>query len=170
MNIKAVLSKVVKQTGIKEVRIGKAEVDDLSSSLYVEETEEFRTDEIVVKFRLNECEESAIMLNDFAKEVHQNAIDKGWWEDYRSFGDIIALSHSELSEALEEHREGRGPREIYYNEPKPDKPEGISIELADCIIRILDYCGREGVDIEHAIKLKHEYNKSRPYRHGGKAL
>lgn len=113
---------------------------------------------------------NTIMLNDFAKEVHQNAIDKGWWEEDRSFGDIIALCHSELSEALEEHREGRGPSEIYYNEPKPDKPEGISIELADCIIRILDYCGREGVDIEHAIKLKHEYNKSRPYRHGGKVL
>lgn len=170
MNVKAVLSKVVKQTGIKQVRIGKAEVEDLINELYVKATEEFRTDEILVKFRLNEGRESALMLNDFAKEVHQNAVDHGWWEGHRSFGDIVALSHSELSEALEEHREGRGAREIYYNESKPDKPEGISIELADCIIRILDYCGREGVDIEHAIKLKHEYNKSRPYKHGGKVL
>lgn len=48
------------------------------------------------------------------------------------------------------------------------KPEGIPIELADVIIRILDYCGYAGIDIEAAIRQKHEYNKSRPYRHGGK--
>lgn len=54
MNIKAVLSKVVKETGIKEIRINKAEVDHLVESVYVEATEEFRTDEIVVRFRLKE--------------------------------------------------------------------------------------------------------------------
>lgn len=112
----------------------------------------------------------SVELNEFAKEVHKNAVDHGWWEEKRSFGDIISLCHSELSEALEEHRNGRGPREIYFNDSKPDKPEGVPTELADVIIRILDYCVREGVDIEYALKLKHEYNKSRPYRHGGKKL
>ena len=29
-------------------------------------------------------------------------------------------------------------------------------------------CGKEGIDIEEAISFKHEYNKTRPYRHGGK--
>ncbi len=109
-------------------------------------------------------------INEMAIEVHQNAIEHGWWEEERSFGDIVALCHSELSEALEEHRDGRTPTEVYFNSDKPDKPEGVSIELADCIIRILDYCGREGIDIHTAIELKHEYNKSRPYRHGGKVL
>lgn len=51
---------------------------------------------------------------------------------------------------------------------KRGKPEGIPIELADAIIRILDYCGYAGIDIDAAISQKHEYNKSRPYRHGGK--
>lgn len=113
---------------------------------------------------------SSLQIDDFAKEVHQNAADHGWWEEKRSFGDIISLCHSELSEALEEYRKGKPPIEIYFNELKPDKPEGVPTEFADVIIRILDYCCREGIDIEHAIKLKHEYNKTRPYRHGGKVL
>ncbi len=132
-------------------------------------------------------------INELAKEVHQNAVKHGWWDENRTFGDIIALCHSELSEALEEHRKGHESKEIYYHciyhdtrLKCPDKfdgcqygknigcnerkAEGIPIELADCIIRILDYCGHEGIDIEHAIQIKHEYNKNRPYRHGGKKM
>lgn len=41
-------------------------------------------------------------LNKFTEEVHQNAVEHGWWDEERSFGDIISLCHSELSEALEE--------------------------------------------------------------------
>ena len=86
------------------------------------------------------------------------------------------MIHSELSEALEEYRDGRGLNEIYYRcvvcerEYVSDsdiqhcvgytgdyickgelKPEGIPIELADTIIRILDYVGKEGIDIYGAI-------------------
>lgn len=127
-------------------------------------------------------------LNQLAKDIHQNAIEHGWWEKEREFGSLIALMHSELSEAMEEYRnmdigsdldrriKGKG---IYYSGggyicDKPSacskKPEGIAIELADCIIRILDYCGKEGIDIEKAIHIKHEYNKTRPWMHGGKKL
>lgn len=129
------------------------------------------------------------------------------------------------------------------SERKGEKPEGIAVELADCIIRVLDYFGKEefdtdalllqarttimcdvpcrvydaslgdciarwhlllslayscwcrasgdyaaalrmarcvceiqewaeenGVDMEMALDIKHAYNKTRPYRHGGKAL
>ena len=48
------------------------------------------------------------------------------------------------------------------------KPEGIPIELADVIIRVLDLCGRYGIDIEAAIREKHAYNLTREHRHGGK--
>lgn len=127
-------------------------------------------------------------LKTLTADIHQNAVNHGWWEEERSFPEIIALCHSELSEAMEEYRDSRAG--VYYkcNSPigyvsencagkktKDDceacqywKPEGIAVELADCIIRILDYCGKAGIDIEEAIRIKHEYNKSRPYRHGGK--
>lgn len=46
------------------------------------------------------------------------------------------------------------------------KPEGVAVEMIDCLIRILDWCGSAGVDVEAAISRKHEYNKGRPYKHG----
>lgn len=50
------------------------------------------------------------------------------------------------------------------------KPEGLVIELVDCLFRILDFCAAKGIDVEKAIRLKQEYNKTRPYRHGGKVI
>lgn len=105
-------------------------------------------------------------INEFATEVHRNAVDHGWWKEEIKLPEIISLIHSEISEVLEEYRKGRQATEVYPG--NNGKPEGIPIELADAIIRILDYCGYAGIDIEAAILQKHEYNKTRPYRHGGK--
>lgn len=118
-------------------------------------------------------------------DVHNNAIAHGWYDERRSFGDLIALCHTELSEAFEEYRNGYKPDEVYgkgypenkmsvkvFEETYPDhvKPEGVPFELADVIIRIFDMCGYYGIDIESAIRIKHKFNKTRPYKHGGKTV
>lgn len=46
----------------------------------------------------------------------------------------------------------------------------IAIYYPDVIIRILDMCGKYGIDIGAMIAEKHEFNKTRPYKHGGKVI
>ena len=118
------------------------------------------------------------------RRAHQTSIDKGWWDDQAPSPDgrtilrarhlteavipeKLCLIHSEVSEALEEHRNGHAPTEIYYT---GEKPEGIGIELADVVIRVLDLCGALGIDLEGMIELKMTYNATRPHRHGGKRI
>lgn len=101
------------------------------------------------------------LFNEWAKEIHNNAVVHGWWDEPRSFAEVVALCHSELSEALEEDRQGNP---IVY--VKNGKPEGIATEMIDCLIRILDWCGYAKVDVDEILTTKHEFNKSRPYKHG----
>lgn len=121
-------------------------------------------------------------IDDWAEEVNRTAHDKGWYkhpetgeETERNFGEVIALMHSELSEALEEWRVSTPP--MYWHDDDGNetteyrqlsKPEGWAVELADCVIRIMDTCAEAGVSLEQAIRVKSEYNRTRPYRHGGK--
>ena len=121
-------------------------------------------------------------LNELAKEIHENAVAHGFWDEDRPLSEVLMLIVSELAEALEEARagdkmNGRISCMHYYsgegyvsNAPtkKRKKPEGIVVEVADALIRILDWCGHEGIDIEGIVREKHEYNKTRPYKHGKK--
>lgn len=199
-------------------------------------------------------------LNAWSKRIHENAVAHGWWENERTFAEVVSLFHSELSEALEEFRAKRpmmyfpckstgnlcvddrknenltcGSR---HENCRSEKPEGIAVELVDCVIRILDFLGHENINIDDLMKeceqcaiicakaplseaiadlhylisysyrsynyksdanerneylcvaigyirrwlelhgenmekimlIKHEYNRTREYRHGGKAL
>jgi NTP pyrophosphatase (non-canonical NTP hydrolase) len=104
-------------------------------------------------------------LNGLAMRIHQTAVEKGWWEKDRNMGEIMMNIASEVSEAWEAWREGHAMDEIYWN---GNTPEGVPVEFADVIIRILDICAVSNIDIANAILLKMEYNATRPYRHGGK--
>lgn len=127
-------------------------------------------------------------LKEWANEIHKNSVNHGFWEDDRGFPETVALCHAELSEALEEDRSGRplvwfkcndnnsvaecckckhcmidGSCEIHALNYKP---EGIAVEMIDCLIRILDWCGRNNIDVDEVVRIKHQYNVARPYKHG----
>ena len=180
-------------------------------------------------------------LTDLQKEAHAIAKEKGWWDEPRSFGDLIALVHSELSEALEAYREYGNTTHAWMelaDEDSDDRiPVGVGHELADVVIRVADMAewygwklggsprfqfqrfgglvsfgdwiaalhgvtaeafgysknkdGEDGfiqgslvelingvermaayysINLDAAIEAKMEYNRTRSYRHGGKAL
>ena len=115
-----------------------------------------------------------ISLLELMKESNKTAIEHGWWDlpliggipVERNIGEILSLWHSEISEALEEWRNGRQIDEIYYE--ANGKPAGFPVEVADLLIRISDICEHNGIPVIRALKEKMSYNKTRPYRHGGK--
>jgi len=102
---------------------------------------------------------------------HGQAKQNGWWTNLstgqdltstgypkiqpnRNVGELIALAHSELSEALEAHRK------ILMDDKLPDRT-GLEVELADCVIRIFDMSGGLGLDIAGAIAEKLFFNSQR---------
>jgi NTP pyrophosphatase (non-canonical NTP hydrolase) len=120
-------------------------------------------------------------LSTMQAEVVAYCTEKGWagpGSVPKTFGDCMALLHSEVSEALEAFRDhgledataaitfsdsGRVTRIL-------PKPEGVGSEFADVLIRLLDDCARYGIDLVFEYERKMAYNLTRAYQHGGKAL
>lgn len=103
-------------------------------------------------------------FNAVAAEQHAIAVEHGWWESKRNFGELVALMHSELSEALEAERHGN---------PQSDHIpsfSGVEEEFADVIIRIMDAANGRGLRVAEALLAKMEFNRGRPHRHGGKTF
>lgn len=75
-----------------------------------------------------------MLTPEFQKEVHELAKSKGWWDTSREFGTLIALCHSEVSEAYDEY------------EQDATKPEVVT-EIADVVIRVLDLAEYYGFDV-----------------------
>ena len=98
--------------------------------------------------------------NKIAKKVYTNAVNHGFWKETPNDGERIALIHAEVSEALEALRDGN---------PSSNKIiefTSLEEELADVIIRIMDYSFGKDLDIAGAIIAKIEYNQNREYMHG----
>ncbi len=95
------------------------------------------------------------------KLVVRTARNAGWYTDpatgepiKRNFGEVVALMHSELSEALEADRRG-------LMDDKLPHRDGREVEFADCIIRILDTADALGLDVAGAIIEKNRFNQQR---------
>lgn len=106
-------------------------------------------------------------ISELVKQAHETAKEKGWWDREKTAPEIHMMIVSEIAEATAEARKpdcvvstGIGPINITWDKELK--------ELADAIIRIADYCGHKGWDLELAIQKKMEYNKTREYRHGNK--
>lgn len=100
-------------------------------------------------------------INGLTASIHQDNVNRGWWHDRhtgkpieRNFGEMIALVHSELSEALE------GDRKELMDDKLPHR-KMAEVELADAVIRIFDLAGGCGFDLGGAIVEKLLYNQRR---------
>lgn len=96
------------------------------------------------------------MLNELAKECHEIARSKGFYEragEGESFlSEKLLLVVSEITEAQDAIRDG--------------DELGEALEIADALIRLLDYAEFRGIDIDAVVRRKIDFNKTRPYMHG----
>lgn len=113
-------------------------------------------------------------LEDMEFRVKEVNVMNGWFEANRTFGDEVALLHSEVSEMLEAFRswgfEDATSKIVDLPVSPIPKPEGVGSEAADVLIRLLDMCTRHDINLAQEVFRKLAYNETRGYRHGNKAL
>ena len=130
-------------------------------------------------------------LNESAKAIHTHNVMQGFWDEKRNVGELLMLVVTEISEAMEAHRDDKHSNIGNWNRSHQEQLDAYSLsedlyaleknisfkdaikdsfedEIADAIIRLLDLCGGMNIDIEEHIRAKVEYNKSRPRLHGKK--
>lgn len=80
-----------------------------------------------------------INLIELQNKIHQQNVEMGWWDEERPFSTFVCLFHSELSEAMEGDRKG------LMDDHLPEYPM-FQVELADFVIRCLDWLGSRGAN------------------------
>lgn len=106
--------------------------------------------------------DSAQHINDLVRWCHTSAVAGHWWHERgsppakldRNFGELLALVHSEISEAME------GGRKDKMDEHLP-MFTSVEVELADALIRIFDLAGACAPNLGKAFCEKWLYNQSR---------
>jgi len=100
-------------------------------------------------------------INAFSKKCYQASVDGGWWHNLetnepkeRNKAEMICLMHSELSEAME------GVRKNLMDDKLPNR-KMEEVEMADTVIRIMDYCAGHGLDLGGAMIEKINFNAQR---------
>lgn len=98
--------------------------------------------------------EAIRIIDELAEWCHSIAVDKGWWDKPRNDGELIALMHSELSEALEGLRHG--------NPSSEHIPEFTAVEeeMADVVIRVLDAAAGKGWRLGEVLAAKIETDRT----------
>ncbi len=108
-----------------------------------------------------------VSLAEWQRAAFENSNAHGWHEEdgqRHRFPERCMLMVSEIVELFEGARTGA------LTDPC-DKPIPLSKgaeEAADIFIRLADFCAEFHIDLEHAVRIKHEFNKTRSIRHGGK--
>lgn len=123
-------------------------------------------------------------IKEVSKEIYDNNVAKGFWNEKRNVGEMLMLVVSELAEALEADRKNLGPikkpeisdrtkaaiegtpDEHYQSYFKSHIKDTFEDELADAVIRLFDITHGLGIDLEWHIAAKMRYNKLRPHKHG----
>lgn len=102
-----------------------------------------------------------LYFSSLAEDAYTTAVHNGFHQNPPNVPEKVALIHSEVSELLEAHRSDPMARDQHC-------PEflNMEIEAADIVIRVMDLCRSQGLDLAGAIVAKNNFNKTRGYKHG----
>lgn len=117
-------------------------------------------------------------ISDWQKKVFEGMRAKGFHDDVAPFparltaGWRLALIGTEVAEATQEVK-----RHVPLSQGATltgDQKLRVAPEMADIVIRVLDFCGVYGIDLESWVARKMEENMARPFKYGtpdaGKAV